>query len=68
MKDKRTESQFPDINKVDHGDTPEGFGTMTPEAENEQADAEERKRTAIPYLSRNAEDILNSKRSRGERL
>jgi hypothetical protein len=68
MMDKRSESQFPDINKVDHGDMPEGFGTMTPETENEIAEAEERKRTAIPYLSRNAEDILNSKRSRGERL
>jgi len=59
-------SQFPDINKVT--DVPERFGTMTPEDENEAADAAERERTKIPYLSRNAEDILNSKRSRGERL
>ena len=63
---KPTEPQFPDINKVT--DVPERFGTMTPEDENEIAEAEERKRTQIPYLSRNAEDILNSKRSRGERL
>jgi len=60
------EAQFPDINKVT--DVPERFGTMTPEDENEMSEAEERKRTQIPYLSRNAEDILNSKRSRGERL
>jgi hypothetical protein len=63
---KPTEPQFPDINK--ETDVPEGFGYMTPETENEIAEAEERKRTQIPYLSRNAEDILNSKRSRGERL
>lgn len=68
MKDKRSESQFPDINSVDFGDMPEGFGTMTPESQNEQAETIERERTKIPYLSRNAEDILNSKRSRGERL
>ena len=68
MTDKRSESQFPDINKVDFGDMPEGFGTMTPESQNEQGEAEERERTKIPYLSRNAEDIENSKRSRGERL
>lgn len=66
MTDKRTESQFPDINNYD---IPEGIGwEWTAEAQNEQGEAEERKRTAIPYMSRNAEDIENSKRSRGERL
>lgn len=64
--DKRSATQFPDINDVK--DIPERLGTMTPEEENELADKEERERTKIPYLSRNAEDILNSKRSRGERL
>jgi hypothetical protein len=68
MKDKRSESQWPDIHTIAHGDMPEGFGTMTPEAQDELAEAAERERTKIPYMSRNAEDIENSKRSRGERL
>lgn len=68
MTDKRSESQFPDINSIDFGDMPEGFGTMTPEAQDEQASEEVHKRHKIPYMSRNAEDIENSKRSRGERL
>ena len=66
--DKRSEGQFTDINSIDHGQMPEGFGTMTPEAQNEQGEEEERKRNKIPYLSENAQDIENSKRSRGERL
>ena len=68
MTDKRSESQWPDINSIPYGDMPEGFGTMTPEAQDEQAQEEAKKRHAIPYMSRNAEDIENSKRSRGERL
>jgi hypothetical protein len=63
---KPTEPQFPDINKYD---IPEGVDwSWTAESQNEQGEHEERERTKIPYLSRNAEDILNSKRSRGERL
>lgn len=66
MKDKRTESQFPDPNKHD---MPEGVDwSWTAESQDELAAAAEREHTKIPYLSRNAEDILNSKRSRGERL
>jgi tRNA pseudouridine-54 N-methylase len=68
MTDKRSESQWPDINSVDHGDMPEGFGIMTPEAQDEQAQAELHKRHKIMPLSRNGDDIENSKRSRGERL
>jgi hypothetical protein len=68
MTDKRSESQFPDINSVSHGDMPEGWGTMTPEAQDEQAQAELHRRHKIMHLSRNGEDIENSKRSRGERL
>ena len=64
--DKRSESQFPNINSVDHGDMPEGFGTMTPESQDEQAQAELNKRYRVMPLSRNGEDIENSKRSRGE--
>ena len=50
-------------------DIPEGVDwSWTGESMDEQADAEERERTKIPYMSRNAEDIENSKRSRGEKL
>lgn len=68
--DKRSEGQFTDINSIDHGDMPEGFGTMTPEAQDEQAQEEYKKRYKLPnpYMSENAQDIENSKRSRGERL
>ena len=59
------ENNFIDINSIPHGDMPEGFGIMTPEEQNEQGEEEERKRHAIPYLSDNAQDIENSKRSRG---
>jgi hypothetical protein len=66
MTDKRSESQFPDPNEHE---MPEGVDwSWTSESQNELADAAERERTKIPYLSRNAEDMLNSKRSRGERL
>jgi hypothetical protein len=66
MTDKRSESQFPDPNEHD---IPEGIGwEWTSESQNEQGEAAERERTKIPYLSQNAEDIMNSKRSRGERL
>ena len=68
MTDKRSESQWPDINSIDYGDMPEGWGTMTPEAQDEQAQEELNKRHKIMPLSRNGEDIENSKRSRGERL
>jgi hypothetical protein len=62
MTDKRSQSQW-------DGVLPEGIDTSwTAESQNEQAEHAERERTKIPYLSRNAEDILNSKRSRGERL
>ena len=58
--------QFP---KADNYDIPEGVDwSWTGESMDEQADAEERERTKIPYMSRNAEDIENSKRSRGENL
>ena len=67
-KDFKHGGGFIDINSVPYGDMPEGFGTMTPEAQNEQGEEEERKRNKIPYLSENAQDIENSKRSRGERL
>ena len=63
--DKRSESQWHDINSVDYGNMPEGWGTLTPEAKDEQAQA---KRPKTMPLSRNGEDIENSKRSRGERL
>jgi len=66
--DKRSESQFPDINSVDYGDMPEHHGTMTPEEQDEQAQAELHKRHKIMHISRNGEDIENSKRSRGERI
>ena len=68
MMDKRSESQWPDINDIDYGDMPERFGTMTPEAEDEQAQEAIKNRNKIMPLSRNGEDIENSKRSRGERL
>ena len=70
MTDKRSDSQWPDINSIDHGNMPEGFGTMTPEAQDEQAQEEYKKRYKVPHphLSDNAQDIENSKRSRGERL
>jgi hypothetical protein len=62
------ENPFIDINSIPHGDMPEGFGTMTPEAQDEQAQEESKKRNKIMPLSRNGEDIENSKRSRGENL
>ena len=66
MKDKRSESQFPDVNKYD---IPEGADwSWSSESQNEQAEKEAAARNKIPYLSRNAEDIENSKRSRGERI
>ena len=68
MTDKRSDSQWPNINSVDYGHMPEGWGAMTPEAQDEQAQAEIQKRHKIMPLSRNGEDIENSKRSRGERL
>jgi sulfite reductase alpha subunit-like flavoprotein len=51
-----------------NGDMPENFGTMTPEEQDEQAQEEANKRNKVMPLSRNGEDIENSKRSRGERL
>jgi hypothetical protein len=63
--DKRSESQWHDVNSIDYGYMPEGWGTMTPEAQDEQAQTRAHK--TMP-LSRNGEDIENSKRSRGERL
>ena len=67
--DKRSESQFPDINNVDLGDMPERFGTMTPEEENEMSDDYE----SDDKISRMAESLdktnaqhYNSRRSRGE--
>lgn len=55
--------------KADNYDIPEGVDwSWTAESQNEQGEEEERKQTAIPYLSENAQDIENSKRSRGERL
>jgi hypothetical protein len=66
--DKRSESQWPNINAISYSDMPEGFGSMTPESQDEQAQYELQKRHRIMPLSRNGEDIENSKRSRGERL
>ena len=66
LEDKRTESQFPNINSVDHEDMPESWGTMTPESQDELAQEELNKRYKVMPLSRNGEDIENSKRSRGE--
>ena len=64
--DKRSEGQWPDINNYD---IPEGVDwRWTAESQDELAQSEEKKRHAIPYLSENAQDIENSKRSRGERL
>ncbi len=40
----------------------------TPERQQEMSDHYERERMKIPYMSENAQDIENSKRSRGERL
>jgi hypothetical protein len=54
---------------AEHHDIPEGVDwSWTGESMDEQADAAERERTKVPYMSRNAEDIENSKRSRGENL
>jgi len=66
LKDKRTESQFPNINSVDYADMPESWETMTPESQDELAQEELNKRYKVMPLSRNGEDIENSKRSRGE--
>jgi len=68
MTDKRSESQFPDINSVDRGDMPEGFGIMTPETKDEIAQAALKKHRAHRPMSRDEEDVENSKRSRGERI
>lgn len=62
------ENNFIDINSIPHGDMPEGFGIMTSEEQDEQAQEEAEKRNKIMPLSRNGEDIENSKRSRGENL
>jgi hypothetical protein len=60
--DKRSENQW-------DGVLPEGIDwSWTAESQNEQGEEEERKLYASPYLSENAQDIENSKRSRGERL
>jgi hypothetical protein len=54
---------------AENQDIPEGVDwSWTGESMDERADEEERERTKIPYMSRNAEDIENSKRSRGENL
>jgi hypothetical protein len=54
---------------AENHDIPEGVDwSWTGESMDERADAEERERTKIPHMSRNAEDIENSKRSRGENL
>lgn len=64
--DKRSESQFTDINSID---IPEGVDwRWTAESQDELAQEEAKKRHKIMPLSRNGEDIENSKRSRGERL
>lgn len=74
MTDKRSESQWKKLsqsieNYENTYGVPEGVDwRWTAESQNEQAEEEERERTKIPYMSRNAEDIENSKRSRGERL
>jgi hypothetical protein len=66
--DKRSESQF-NYNPQDPFDGGEDpWYSWSSENQNEQGEAEEKKRTAIPYMSENAQDIENSKRSRGERL
>jgi hypothetical protein len=59
---KRSEDQWP---TPDYSDVPEGFGTLTPETMDEM---ETHYRPKTMPLSRNGEDIENSKRSRGERL
>lgn len=74
MTDKRSESQWKKLsqdmeNYQNKYGVPEGVDwSWTAESQNEQGEAEERERFKQPYLSRNAEDIENSKRSRGERL
>jgi len=60
--DKRSETQF-------DGVMPEGMDfSWTAESQNEQGEEEAKKRHRHRPLSRDAEDIENSKRSRGERL
>jgi len=60
MTDKRSEGQF---------DYPEGHDwSWTAESQNEQGEVEASKRHTHRPMSRDAEDIENSKRSRGERL
>jgi hypothetical protein len=58
----RTEGQWPEPKDEDF---PEGFGRITPETMDEM---EAHYRPKTMKLSRNGEDIENSKRSRGERL
>ena len=59
---KRSEDQWP---KAKAEDVPEGFGYITPETMDEM---ETHYRPKTMPLSRDEEDIENSKRSRGERL
>jgi hypothetical protein len=59
---KRSEDQWPEAKAED---VPEGFGRITPETMDEM---ETHYRPKTMPLSRNGEDIENSKRSRGERL
>jgi hypothetical protein len=59
---KRSEDQWPEARAED---VPEGFGHITPETMDEM---ETHYRPKTMPLSRNGEDIENSKRSRGERL
>lgn len=65
MTDKRSESQF-NKDPYDGGEDP--TWSWTSESQDEQAQAELHKRHKTMPLSRNGEDIENSKRSRGERL
>lgn len=59
---KRTEGQWPEPKD---SDIPEGWNHLTPETMDEM---EQHYRPKTMPLSRNGEDIENSKRSRGERL
>lgn len=63
---KPNKPQFPDANAHD---MPEGVDySWTSESQQEMSDHYERERMKLPYMSENAQDIENSKRSRGERL
>ena len=76
MTDKRSESQWSwdELQKISEKDLadygiPEGHDwSWTGESRAEQSEHDERELFKQPYMSRNAEDIENSKRSRGERL